>query len=357
MGSTEDVVDLTRGAVDSSDEDVIDLTSPSSPKRRRVEDANSGGADQSADDQSAAASGGNALLAALHKERIQRAAAAGVDQRTATPPAEEPRLSVLSYNVWFHEGVQVEARMRAIGQLVARHDPTFVALQEMTDNIYMLLQRQEWWSRYHATKVPAPRRRYYTAMLVSKSAPNLGVVRPPYETMFGNSIMERSLLGVECKLGGQPLTVATSHLESPLGKGRLMREERRAQVEQAMRDFAQVGGDVIWVGDMNWGNQDGRLPLAEGWKDAWEELRPEEKGYTYDAKGNAMLGGWWQNRLDRVLYRSAAWRAASIEIIGTEAIQGCFYQATKKVRGQEVPETRPVLPSDHYGLLCHFERV
>lgn len=50
------------------------------------------------------------------------------------------------------------------------------------------------------------------------------------------------------------------------GRVPAMEAGSRARVcAQAMRDFAQVGGDVIWVGDMNWGNQDGRLPLAEGW--------------------------------------------------------------------------------------------
>ncbi len=82
--------------------------------------------------------------------------------------------------------------------------------------------------------------------------------------------------------------------------------------------------------------------------DAWAELQPDNPGYTYDGKQNAMLTNSYRTRLDRVLAKLADWKLGSIEMVGQEAISGVTRTVTVKGALKETP----VLPSDHFGL--HF---
>lgn len=82
--------------------------------------------------------------------------------------------------------------------------------------------------------------------------------------------------------------------------------------------------------------------------DAWAELQPDNPGYTYDSKQNAMLTTRYRTRLDRVLAKLTDWKLGSIEMVGQEAISG----VTRTVAVKGALEETPVLPSDHFGL--HF---
>jgi len=76
--------------------------------------------------------------------------------------------------------------------------------------------------------------------------------------------------------------------------------------------------------------------------DAWPEMHPGDLGYSYDTESNAMIkrGPWsLQLRLDRAFFKSNQWLLESIELLGKDAIEGVKY------------EGKPVLPSDHFGLL------
>eukprot|EP00282_Hemiselmis_andersenii_P011832 CAMPEP_0114170258 /NCGR_PEP_ID=MMETSP0043_2-20121206/34039_1 /TAXON_ID=464988 /ORGANISM="Hemiselmis andersenii, Strain CCMP644" /LENGTH=185 /DNA_ID=CAMNT_0001267841 /DNA_START=70 /DNA_END=625 /DNA_ORIENTATION=- len=55
---------------------------------------------------------------------------------------------LLTYNVWFNEEVALEARMRAIGDIIQQEEPDFVMLQEVTPNIEMLLRSHPFSDRY-----------------------------------------------------------------------------------------------------------------------------------------------------------------------------------------------------------------
>ena len=141
---------------------------------------------------------------------------------------------------------------------------------------------------------------------------------------------------------GWPVRVATTHLESPTGWDQLFSEQRVAQCRQAsaVLDKAREG-DVLFAGDMNWGPNDGPPPLPAGWSDAWLHLHSEDAGLTYDPRSNPMLkkGNRIRRRLDRVFVRLRHWRLHSMELVGREALPGLDYDG------------RPVLPSDHFGVL------
>ena len=92
--------------------------------------------------------------------------------------------------------------------------------------------------------------------------------------------------------------------------------------------------------------------MSPGWADVWSVLRPAEAGYTYDAAENAMLGSWKQGlrkRLDRIVFKSVDYEAASIKLVGTAPLAGQFYDKQYRNGGAR---RLPVLPSDHFGLLC-----
>ena len=106
------------------------------------------------------------------------------------------------------------------------------------------------------------------------------------------------------------------------------------------------------IGDLNWTDKnDGAPPFPGGgdWADAWSLLHGQfDPGYTYDAQRNAMLAKGkrrgLQSRLDRAFVKLKQWEVESIEMVGTEPL-----------RGGERWEGRPVLPSDHYGLLVKLK--
>lgn len=80
--------------------------------------------------------------------------------------------------------------------------------------------------------------------------------------------------------------------------------------------------------------------------DAWPELHSGSAynpGFTYDTVGNPMLGrnnnGALRLRLDRAFCKLHSWQLRSLKLVGKQALPGLSF------------EGRPVLPSDHYGLL------
>ncbi len=323
------------------------------------------------------AAGAKASLAALAAERRARrgspppaaepaaAPAAPQPQRQAAPPlppepAGLPRAAVLSYNVWFREDVACAARLDAIGgAIAAAGHPEIIVLQEVTPAIFLHFSRAPWFRHYDARptadEVLAARAAYFTCLLWRRDAagPAPGAQGGGYSALpFENSAMGRDLKAARLLVRGAPLTVATAHLESPAGWQRPFSEERKAQATKALDALDAVAGPVLFVGDANWNEKnDGAAPLPPGWADPWEALRPGEPGYSYDAVENAMLARPGRRarplrlRLDRAWARLAPrWRVASVELVGKEAVPGVAH------------EGRPVLPSDHYGLLLRLEQ-
>lgn len=79
-------------------------------------------------------------------------------------------LTILSYNVWFDESVELQRRMAAIGAIIEEHSPDVIFFQEVTPNIYSIFREARWWSRgrYKCSLTPAEIDRQYFAMMVRK---------------------------------------------------------------------------------------------------------------------------------------------------------------------------------------------
>jgi tyrosyl-DNA phosphodiesterase 2 len=225
-------------------------------------------------------------------------------------------LIILTYNVWFREDLELQARMDAIGDIILQHRPHIIFFQ--------------------LSKLP----------VVSFK-----------QTPFRNSVMGRELCLAELRAGnGEKLLVATTHLESPCPApptwNQMFSAERVVQAKEAMT-ILRDSPNVIFGGDMNWvDKRDGPPPLPSGWFDAWQQLHPGQVGFTYDSKANLMLtGSRLQERLDQIFCKLRDFEALTIEMVGTAPIPDLTYIKEKKVKGVVQMLKLPVLPSDHFGLL------
>lgn len=272
------------------------------------------------------------------------------------PPAPPPlSINILSYNVWFREDVALLDRMNGMTEEICRVSPDVICLQEMTPAMYALLSTKRFWKDYKAHPAPSDfgfGASYFTAILCRHDRQgwrtgNVSAIE------FSNSIMGRDLKAVTLtteghKGGGRGATlrIGTAHLESPC-RGNMHSEARKSQCEQSLKVLDATGDNVVFIGDMNWNERnDGTPPFpSTHWVDAWAVKHPENPGYTYDARENAMLRrgnrGGLRLRLDRAFCKLNDWEINDCMLIGTSPVAG----------GGVLYEGRSVLPSDHYGLL------
>ncbi|KAB8117323.1 hypothetical protein EE612_059175, partial [Oryza sativa] len=54
---------------------------------------------------------------------------------------DKKTFKIMTYNVWFHEDLELCRRMDALGDLIKNHNPDLICFQEVTPNIYLLLQK------------------------------------------------------------------------------------------------------------------------------------------------------------------------------------------------------------------------
>ena len=211
--------------------------------------------------------------------------------------AAEVRLRVLTWNVWFDETARLERAARLAAE-IARTRPHVVALQELLPETWAYLRAHV--PGYTAAAAQDPLGAYFVGLLAR--VPLTDVATLPLPDSNG-----RALLSARVHLrGGATLVVGTLHLE---------RQEQLALVRAVRTDV--LAGDFNWRGDMK---------LTRG---------------SAEAAAGATCGG---ERLDRVLYRTAALELVECARVGTEPIPGLFVR-----RGVA---RLPVHISDHAGVLA-----
>ncbi|KAG6512891.1 tyrosyl-DNA phosphodiesterase 2-like [Zingiber officinale] len=249
-------------------------------------------------------------------------------------------ITIVTYNIW-QDDVKLKERMKAIGVLMQVKMPDIILFQEVTPKIHKIFEGFKWWQRYTCVSHKTATTRHYCMLLSKFPVKDLGWVH------FKDSIGKKKLIVVEIEASGKRrrLVVANGHLKKPDLPDRWHTMKRTAQANEAIAILGEYE-NVIFGGDMNWSEEvDGCFPLPDGWVDAWEHLRPREKGWTYDTKSNLMIQGrrWLRRRLDRFLCKLKDYELASIDIIGKDIIPGLVHQYREK--------DYPVLCSDHFGLL------
>lgn len=259
-------------------------------------------------------------------------------------------VKVMSYNVCSQPKYGIQKRMKAISGFVQLHSPDFICFQEINLTIYTIFQSTRWWNSYHCSmsKEEASESLCFCIVLSKYTLSEI------FNVSFGPSMLGRLSLAKIMFGWNQSLYIASGHLKSPCpslsdpnSQHHKFRTVRKRQAKDALSILDKYP-NVIFGGDMNWIESDGVFPLPMGWIDAWNELRGEEKGFTFDTNSNKMLDcpRTVRDRLDRILcnFEGKGFRVDNIDIIGKEAILPCVtYKSNKKFL--------PVFPSDHYGLL------
>ena len=106
--------------------------------------------------------------------------------------------------------------------------------------------------------------------------------------------------------------------------------------------------------------------------DVWAELRPNERGITFDSVGNLMFprsARKEQMRYDRIVYESkklskskenSKEKSKSKSKAKSKSKESFVAKQIEIVGDQPSPNNVagcPILVSDHYGLVAHFERT
>ena len=245
-------------------------------------------------------------------------AVAGGAAGAAAAPAE---LCIVTWNVWFGP-YRFRQRAQALLAELGRRRPDVIALQEVTAPLLAAIHAEPW-----------VREAYQVSELDLLGYDVMVLARAPIAelaTLALPSEMGRRLLVARLACG---LDVATVHLESTAGCA-----PQRVEQLGIIQPLLAGGQDVLLVGDMNFAPDAPResAALDPGWVDVWPALRPDDPGYSIDSERNTMrlaASRPSKKRIDRVFARTQRFRAASIELIGTQPIdaEGTFV-------------------SDHFGL-------
>jgi hypothetical protein len=139
---------------------------------------------------------------------------------------------------------------------------------------------------------------------------------------------------------GNDLFIATSHLNRSI-------EKRMSQAKEAIKKLHRYP-NIIFGGDMNWRNDDDIFPLKPRWIDAWEHIKLQEPGYTFDTEKNPLLKGrrMLRERLDRFLCKLKNFELVDIEIVGKKEIP-----VVLPCKSASEFQNQSVIVSDHYGLI------
>jgi tyrosyl-DNA phosphodiesterase 2 len=122
-------------------------------------------------------------------------------------PKQDSRLgfSLLTYNVWFDQ-THLTRRIMAVGDIIQKHSPDVVMLQEVTKDIDDVLDSLPWMKNYFCRNVRFAEH-YYTLIFTRIASDSATLVPLP------QSIMLRDLKCVNLTLAGVPIVAGTVHLE------------------------------------------------------------------------------------------------------------------------------------------------
>lgn len=247
---------------------------------------------------------------------------------------DRDELTVATFNIWFDD-YHAEQRYRAIADLLRERRPDVIALQEVTRTALELFAGQPW-----------VRDEYLSVSAVGGDTGNYGmlmfsrvpVARATYTCL--PTRQSRGFLDAELAVHGARPIVCCLHLDSGKSSARL----RAWQLRRIFRAMKKPD-DAVLLGDFNMRDtENGRITAP--YCDVWPALRPHDPGFTEDTSINHMRFDARNKkrhvRFDRVLLKGTRWRAADIELLGTQPIS---------------PELPRVFPSDHFGVECRLVKI
>jgi endonuclease/exonuclease/phosphatase family metal-dependent hydrolase len=246
---------------------------------------------------------------------------------------DRDELTVATFNIWFDD-YHAEQRYRAIAELFSERRPDVVVLQEVTPMALRMFIDQQWVrEEYLRVSVVGGDTGNYGMLMLSR----VPVARATYSRL--PTRQSRGFLEAELSVDGARMNVCCVHLDSGKSSARL----RGWQLRRIFRS-QKTAEDAVVLGDFNMRDTENGRIIAP-YCDVWPALRPEDPGFTEDTSINHMRYDARNKkrhvRFDRVLLKGTRWRAADIELLGTEPIS---------------PDLPRVFPSDHFGVACRLVR-
>ena len=244
---------------------------------------------------------------------------------------DRDEFTVATFNIWL-DSYHADQRYLAIADLLAERAPDVIVLQEVTPQALAVFPARPW-----------VRDGYLRAAVVGGDVGDYGMLmlsRLPVSRATYTRLPTRQSRGfLAAELTVTATIICCLHLDSGKSSARL----RGWQLRRIFRTLRSTK-DAVLLGDFNMRDAE-NARITAPFLDVWPALRPHDDGYTEDTSINLMRfdarNKKRQVRFDRVLLKGAGWRAASIELLGTEPIS---------------PALPRVFPSDHFGVECRLVR-
>ena len=245
-------------------------------------------------------------------------------------------LTVASFNVLHNlyekEKIQTEKRLPAIIEHLHESDTDIIAIQEATPALLELLLSQDWVRDYYVSSSIA-------AETVQPFG-NLLLSRFPFTLVEHQFSPHKRVLVGSWFINDELLQVGVVHLTS--NRAQNAAEKRKYQLTTLLNYLQKQSGNYLIVGDFN--TRDNSLEeilTGSNFIDIWQELRPDEAGYTYNPQLNPLaelmsLQGE-AARFDRILLcsQNSNWVAESVNLFACEPVENI---------------ENNVFPSDHFGI-------
>ena len=259
-----------------------------------------------------------------------------VEELDSDPIIKRPdSISILTFNIWFDDRNLKERTSRII-DIISRHKPDLVCLQEVTSVSFKLIKHKL--HDYEIFQVFEELENPYGCCILTKIK-TIEVVDPYYYD-YPDTNMHRRIVGCEVKIRDTNYVfhVLTTHLES----GSPEKDIRNRQfdiINEVIKDLE----NVIIAGDFNiCSNSEPVIQKIQkgNLSDCWVKMGcPSMLEYTYNGVTNQNIVGKTKSRLDRILYKtSISLDPCKMLLVGTGQTNTEIYKP----------------PSDHYGLLSNF---
>ena len=265
---------------------------------------------------------------------------------------ELEKLKIVSFNVLcdWEEAIKTEKRIPEIIKQLETSDADIIALQEAHPKLLEQLLLQDWVLDYYISELVPERLKPYGLLLLSR----LPFTSVEYEysahkrVIVGNwQINDHAVPAYAAQLdwreSDRALQVAVVHLTSDMAKN--ASQKREEQLSGLLDYLERQEGDCLIVGDFN--DRNNQLTnILQNWRDLWLELRPDEKGYTFDPNQNTLAALTSQTnkpaRFDRILLRKQAkyWLPESMDLLAVAPIANTGGQ---------------LYLSDHFGVAAVLE--
>lgn len=262
---------------------------------------------------------------------------------SSTETRASKRFTVLTYNVWFGELYQKERLFKIIA-MIREKAPDIVCLQELTVETFNVIENRlgPFYQIFQAFITEG--NPYGSCIMCKKDT--VKIVESgdnPYYYDYSHTKMHRRVVGCEIEFSkfiAPKMHILTTHLES-LPENDTFRGHQVDVLQSVIKPLKNciVAGDFSIVSQ----EEDAEKKLhASKLKDCWIEMGcPFKVKHTYNSKKNINIVDKMQQRYDRIMYHSSsnAVKPKLLSLIGRD----------------NVSQSVPVPPSNHYGLLAEFE--